>query len=120
MFDPILVPLDGSSLAECVLPHTSAIAQAFDARVNLVRVLDRSQAAETAQLFDLVNWQINKTGAKLYLEKTGARLQKAGLRVETTVIEGVVADSITEFAQKQKSNVNALLIEHFCGTGEPA
>ena len=101
MFDPILVPLDGSLLAECVLPHTSAIAQAFDARVQLLRVLDRSQEPEKTQLFDLVNWQINKTGAKLYLEKTSTRLQKTGLRVEATVIEGLVAESITEFAQNQ-------------------
>jgi nucleotide-binding universal stress UspA family protein len=101
MFDPILVPLDGSLLAECVLAHTNAIAQAFDARVTLLRVLDRSQAAEKTQLFDLVNWQINKTTAKLYLEKTSTRLQKSGLRVDVSVIEGLVAESITEFAQNQ-------------------
>ena len=101
MFDPILVPLDGSLLAECVLPHTSAIAQAFDAKVNLLRVLDRNQATETTQLFDLVNWQINKAGAKIYLDKTSARFKKFGLRVETSVIEGLVAESITEFAQNQ-------------------
>jgi nucleotide-binding universal stress UspA family protein len=101
MFDPILVPLDGSLLAECVLPHASAIARAFDARVMLLRGLERNQANEKAQLFDLVNWQINKTGAKLYLEKISARLQKSGLRVETTLLEGRVAESITDFAQNQ-------------------
>jgi nucleotide-binding universal stress UspA family protein len=65
MFDPILVPLDGSLLAECVLPHANAIARAFNANVKLLRVLDRTQASEKTQIFDLVNWQINKTGAKL-------------------------------------------------------
>lgn len=101
MFDPILIPLDGSLLAECVLPHASAIARAFNSRVMLLRALDRNQAAEKAQLFDLLNWQINKTGAKMYLEKTSARLQKSGLRVEVTVLEGLVAESITDFAQSQ-------------------
>ena len=101
MFDPILVPLDGSLLAECVLPHASAIARAFNSRVMLLRALDRNQAAEKAQLFDLLNWQINKTGAKLYLEKISARLQKSDLRVEVTVLEGLVAESITDFAQSQ-------------------
>jgi nucleotide-binding universal stress UspA family protein len=101
MFDPILVPLDGSLLAECVLPHVSAIARAFNSRVMLLRGLDRNQAAEKAQLFDLLNWQINKTGAKLYLEKTSARLQKSGLRVEVTIMEGLVAESIADFAQSQ-------------------
>jgi nucleotide-binding universal stress UspA family protein len=101
MFDPILVPLDGSLLAECSLPHAVAMARAFDAKVILLRVLDKNQASEKAQLFDLVNWQINKTGAKLYLEKTCARLQKSGLRIETVVLEGLVAESITEYAQNQ-------------------
>ena len=101
MFDPILVPLDGSLLAECVLPHVSAIARAFNSRVMLLRGLDRNQAAEKAQLFDLLNWQINKTGAKLYLDKTSTRLQKSGLRVEVTIMEGLVAESIADFAQSQ-------------------
>lgn len=98
MFDPILVPLDGSLLAECVLPHVVAIARAFNAKVILLRVLDKNQASEKAQLFDLLNWQINKTGAKLYLEKVSARLQKSGLRIESAVLEGLVAESITEYA----------------------
>jgi len=98
MFDPVLVPLDGSLLAECVLPHVVAIARAFNAKVNLLRVLDKNQASEKAQLFDLLNWQISKTGAKLYLEKINTRLQKSGLRIETAVLEGLVAESITEYA----------------------
>ena len=98
MIDPILVPLDGSLIAECVLPHAAAIARAFDAKVILLRVLEKNQANEKAQLFDLLNWQINKTGAKLYLEKISARLQKSGLRIETAVLEGLVAESITEYA----------------------
>jgi nucleotide-binding universal stress UspA family protein len=98
MFDPILVPLDGSLIAECVLPHVVAIARAFEAKVILLRVLDKNQASEKAQLFDLLNWQINKTGAKLYLDKTSTRLQKSGLQVETAVLEGLVAESIAEYA----------------------
>jgi nucleotide-binding universal stress UspA family protein len=101
MFDPILVPLDGSLLAECALPHAIAIARAFDAKAILLRLLDKNQAGEKAQLFDLVNWQINKAGAKQYLEKTGARFIGSGLRIQTTVLEGLVAESITEFAQSQ-------------------
>ena len=98
MFDPILVPLDGSLLAECVLPHVVAIARAFDAKVILLRVLEKNRANGSVQLFDLVNWQIKKTEAKLYLEKIRERLIKSRLRIEATVLEGLVAESITEFA----------------------
>jgi hypothetical protein len=52
-------------------------------------------------LFDLLNWQINKTGAGLALEKTRAQLQAAGLLARTMVLEGLVAEGITEYAQNQ-------------------
>jgi nucleotide-binding universal stress UspA family protein len=101
MFDPILVPLDGSLIAECVLPHAVAIARAFDAKVILLRVLEKNQANGSAQIFDLLNWQIKKTEAKLYLEKISARLLKSQLRIEATVLEGLAAESITEFAESK-------------------
>jgi nucleotide-binding universal stress UspA family protein len=100
MFDTILVPLDGSQLAECVLPHVVAIARSFDAEIVLLRMLEKNQAA-SAPLFDLLNWQINKTKASLYLEKTKARLQESGLRARAIVLEGLVAEGITEYAQNQ-------------------
>jgi nucleotide-binding universal stress UspA family protein len=101
MFDPILVPLDGSQLAECVLPHVVAIARTFDTEITLLRMLEKKQAGTSAQLFDLLNWQINKTRAALYLEKTKVHFQESGLRVRTSVIEGLEAEGITEFAQNQ-------------------
>ena len=102
MFDPILVPLDGSLLSECVLPHVIAISQAFDAKIVLLHVMDKNQAGTSPQFFDLLNWQINKTEAKLYLDKIGDRLQKSGLQTESIVLEGPVAESITEFSQSKE------------------
>jgi nucleotide-binding universal stress UspA family protein len=101
MFNPILVPLDGSLLAECVLSHAVAIARAFDAKAMLLRVLDKNQQCISTQLFDLLNWQIHKAEAAQYLGKIDLRLQQSGLRTEATVQEGLVAESIIEFAQNQ-------------------
>ena len=101
MFDTILVPLDGSQLADCVLPHAAAIASSFDAEITLLRVLEKNQAGTSAQLFDLVNWQINKTRASLYLEKTKARFQESSIKVRMKVMEGLAAEGITEYAQSQ-------------------
>jgi len=101
MFDLILVPLDGSQLAECVLPHTLAVAHAFDAETTLLRILEKNQAGVSAQFFDLLNWQINKTKALLYLETIQAQFQASGLQAETMVLEGLVAEGITEYAQNQ-------------------
>ncbi len=101
MFNPILVPLDGSQLAECVLPHVVAIARSFDAEIILIRMLEKNQASASAQLFDLLNWQINKTKAASYLEKTKVRFQESSIRARMIVLEGLVAEGITEYAQNQ-------------------
>jgi nucleotide-binding universal stress UspA family protein len=101
MFDSILVPLDGSLLAECVLPQVIAIGQAFHAKIVLLHVMDKDPSDASAQFMDLLNWQINKTEANLYLERITDRLEKVGLRTKAEVLEGPVADSITEFARNQ-------------------
>ena len=101
MFDTILVPLDGSQLADCVLPHVVAIARPFDAEITLLRMLEKNLAGASAQLFDLLNWQINKTRTSLYLEKIQARFQKSNIRVQTEILEGLIAEGITEYAQSR-------------------
>jgi nucleotide-binding universal stress UspA family protein len=102
MLDPILVPLDTSQLAECVLPQAVSFGQAFNAKLNLLHVLDKNQAGSPAQLMDLLNWQINKTKAKLYLKRIGDQLEKSGVQTKAVVLEGPVVESIIEFAQSQK------------------
>jgi len=42
VYKKILVPLDGSELAETVLPHIEAIALVHEAEVILLRVLPRT------------------------------------------------------------------------------
>ena len=101
MFDPILVPLDGSQLAECVLPHAAAFARSFNAEITLLRILEKNQVGASAQLFDLLNWQIKKTKATLYLEETKERFKESNIRAHTIILEGLVTEGITEYAQNQ-------------------
>jgi len=101
MFDTILVPLDGSQLADCVLPHVVSIARSFDAEVTLLRMLEKNQANSSTQLFDLLNWQINKTNSTLYLEKAKLWFQGLGVQAQIAVLEGLVAEGIAEYIQNQ-------------------
>lgn len=99
MFDYVLVPLDGSPLAECVLPHTVAVAQAFGARVTLLQVLERDYADEAARPVDPLAWHIKKVEAEAYLGELAGRLQGASLQTEHKVIEGKAAEQIVEFVR---------------------
>jgi nucleotide-binding universal stress UspA family protein len=101
MFDSILVPLDGSQLAECVLPHAAAFARSFEAEITLLRILEKNQTGVSAQLFDLLNWQIQKTKASLYLEEIKGRIKEPNIRVQAVILEGLVAEGINEYAQNQ-------------------
>jgi len=108
MFNRLLVPLDRSALAECVLPHVSAIAKAFDASILLLTVLEAGESDEKQPSIDPLDWQIRKAEAEAYLQKIARQMQDAGLRVEAHVLEGKAEERIIEFAENQDINLIVL------------
>jgi len=100
MLDHILVPLDGSRVAECVLPHAAALARAFDAHVTLLRSVAQGRATDLGQTIDPLRWRMRKTEAKSYLEDVKRRLREAKLQAEEVTLEGQAADSVIEFAHE--------------------
>lgn len=115
----ILVPLDGSKLAELVLPHVEALAKQGDAElvdVVLLRVCDplvlsSDYPYDNATLLswdehveqETVKW---KLVAGSYLIEVEKRLKAAGLKVRSEVLMGKAIDEIVDYA-----NIN-----HFCLT----
>jgi nucleotide-binding universal stress UspA family protein len=108
MINHILVPLDGSALAECVLPHVMAIAPATNARVTLSHVMEPAQHQGRTLAVDPVDWHLQKRELELYLGQIAGRLQKSGLSVEHTIIEGNPAESVIEFARNNNVDLIAL------------
>ncbi|MCD4673719.1 MAG: universal stress protein [Anaerolineaceae bacterium] len=103
MFKHVLVPLDGSILAECVLPHTVAFAKAFQAKVTLVRVLN-GLANEREDLVDLFDWRLEKAEAQLYLDKVARYLRKEGMNIDVAILEGPTAERIMEYAAAKQAD----------------
>lgn len=108
MVDHILVPLDGSSLAECVLPHTVAVARALDAQVTLLRAVERSTPEVESGVIDPLEWHMLKSEADAYLDEVASRLQDTGLQMKKTLVEGEPAERIIEFAHDE--NVGLILL----------
>jgi len=100
MFNRILLPMDRSPLAECVLPHAVAIARAFESQVTLVHVMDPPHRANWRRAVDPLNWRIRKAEAESYLGDLTLLLQKAGLPTEKQILEGPAAERIVEFSRK--------------------
>jgi len=102
------VPLDGSALAECVLPHVMAIAPATNARLTLAHVMEHTHYEGRTPAVDPVDWHLQKRELEMYLEQIADRLRKSGLNVEHTIIEGNPAESIIEFARNNNVDLIAL------------
>jgi nucleotide-binding universal stress UspA family protein len=98
MINHILVPLDGSSLAECVLPHVVAVARAFDAQVTLLQVVEPPRGTGPLRSVDPFSWKIVRSEAKAYLSGVELQLQAALLRTDSILLEGPVAERVIQFA----------------------
>ena len=106
MFKRILIPLDGSILAECVLPHLIAIARISDPEVKLMRVSEPFGVTARLRMIDPVDWQTRKAEAKNYLSGIAAFLEdNAGLRVSIHLYDGKPAEQIIEVAHSWNADL---------------
>jgi nucleotide-binding universal stress UspA family protein len=124
----MLVPLDGSELAELVLPHVEALAGpqcGAEAEVILVGiceplVLPPAMTPETS-----VNWggaadeymAKSKKSADKYLSRVQKGLTDAGLKVTLEVLEGDPATEIIEYAGKRQVNLIVMATHGRSGLG---
>jgi nucleotide-binding universal stress UspA family protein len=105
MFDRILLPLDRSPLAECVLPHAITIARAFESQITLLHVMETPREARWRRAMDPLNWQIRKAEATAYLNEVDLRLHAAGLLTETHLLEGPAAEQVIGFSDTQAAQL---------------
>ena len=108
MINHILVPLDGSSLAECVLPHVIAIAPATNARVTLIHVLEHAENRNGNPPIDPMGWHMRKQELQSYLEQTVERLKTMGVEASYSLLEGKSAENIIDFARANSVDLIAL------------
>jgi nucleotide-binding universal stress UspA family protein len=97
-FDRILVPLDGSQIAEESLTHAVRIARAYKSRLYLLQVLDVHDGMLEHGPEDL-DWRLHKIQALDYLNSLAGPVGEEGIDVETHVMEGRAPDQIVEFVR---------------------
>ena len=115
MINHILVPLDGSSLAECVLPHVLAIASVMSSRVTLLHVLEHPHNGNGTPAVDPVDWHLRKHKSERYLEQIAENLRDSGLTIDYNILEGSPAQSIIEFARN--NNVDLITLSTHGNSG---
>ena len=109
MYTKVMVPLDGSELAECVLPHVEAFIKGFSPQSMIfVRVVEPMQVGtgghyDTARLVN-INEEENKRqeSAREYLNEVTARLTHPGTEFKVEVLRGRVAERLVDFADENQ------------------
>ncbi|MFQ5960094.1 MAG: universal stress protein [Candidatus Methylomirabilales bacterium] len=99
MYRRILVPLDGSELAEQVLPYVRILGKSLPARIELLRVFEPVSPSLADPAHGLYLHRIItsvRTQMQDYLDSVAASLRKDGLTVSTIVHEGNPAPSIVQ------------------------
>ncbi|BCX02273.1 MAG: universal stress protein UspA [Candidatus Roseilinea sp.] len=105
MFEHILVPLDRSALAECVLPHVSAIARAFGSHVTLLHIIDAPRFTEATPLVNPLEWRLKRAEAQCYLSDIARRLESEGISVASRLAEGPPAEQILDVARHEGADL---------------
>jgi len=108
MYQKILVPLDGSKLAECALPYVEELAKGCGTEeVILVSVTERVQGY---RVFDdstqmrgqrLIREAVGKKQeqAQKYLDRIAKAMKAKGISVDTEVLLGDPAEEIISYAK---------------------
>jgi nucleotide-binding universal stress UspA family protein len=101
MYKRILLPLDGSLLAEQALPHAIAQAGRFGAELILLRVVEPMLPTETMVPREAIRQAEERTEAltREYLERVAARVRKRGIPVQVVTIKGFPRRQIVQFAE---------------------
>src|SRR5690349_11777080 len=103
----IIVPLDGSALAEGVLPQAKLLARANGSTLVLLRVTAPPLMTESlvsslpAPVIVHPTQQQDAEIAQQYLEQTARRLDAEGFTVRAVVLEGDPAAAIVLFAREE-------------------
>ena len=110
VFRRIVVPLDGSTLAEQILPRVLTLASLEDAEITLLNVLV-PQSYSQKEIADPVLpwWDKDISVAQSYLFRIAGNLRRTGVPVTTDiVISENIAGAIGDFASREKADLIAI------------
>ena len=118
MYKRIMVPLDGSDLADRVLPHVKALMSAFpSAAAVFVRVVEPSPSIfdDTASISSTSREKMiadlkrieekRKSDAAAYLEGVVQKVTSEAGECTSVVLSGRVADRLAEYIENQDMNL---------------
>ena len=103
----VLVPLDGSQLAEQAVAHAVAIARSFKTEIHLLQVVTESQSAGDV-VHESANLRMQLAEARRYLQRLCETESAHGLNVKYHVGQGRAAEEIVAYAHSHEIDLISL------------
>ena len=110
----ILIPLDGSPIAETALRHAAAISRTFSAEIELISIIGESKIASGERL-DSVDWQLWKRQIQVYLSRMVESLREENLEASWLLRDGDPAQEIIRHVNE--ANIDLLVLTRY-GMGD--
>lgn len=115
MFKKILVPLDGSALAEKALQHATEVTKAHGASLMLLRAVPLKFYEEPVTEAEQEAIRTIKGRAGTYLADVAERLKKQGIDAKTEVTDGDPAQVILDVARGEECDLIVMTTHGFSG-----
>jgi len=110
----ILVPLDGSKIAESAIRHAVAMSQVFSAEIELLSVIGDAKA-DSVNRGNSVDWQLWRRQTQVYLSRMAETLCKNDLQVSWQLREGNAAQEIIQHINE--ADIDLLVLSRY-GMGD--
>lgn len=126
MYRRILVPLDGSSLAEAAIPHAVGVARCFGSSITLIQVvspitaataIDPLTASGAEAELALESVEAGEDAAAEYLAGVARMPDFRGMQVQTEVVRGGAAPEIVRRAKAGDIDLIAMSTHGRTGLG---
>ena len=117
MYGKVLIPLDGSELAECSLDHLRNLSQGDKiGEAILLHVLDPIMwCGEGCDFVAVRNIQFRQ--AEKYIDKIKSQLGSEGIHAKAEILErGIVASSIVDYAKENAVDLIIISSHGYTGT----
>ena len=112
MYDTVLVPLDGSTLAETILPYVEELAEGLKSKVILLQVIETTPLMVTP--LDTIPYYDNELveraleEANVYLAARQREFLEKGIDCKSLVEQGTVVRTILDVAEREHVSLIAM------------
>ena len=112
MYQKILVPLDGSTRAEAILPHVKDLVGCCQAEILLLHVIEPSvlyaSPYDPSPELNLAEYEGRSPEAEEYLSQLRAKFREEGISTNYRIEFGSVVSTILEVAEAEEADLIAM------------